>query len=57
MDDKDRSRWVKLAADFESSELTQREFASEWGDRAIPIADSTGWLYESAMHAAALCCL
>jgi hypothetical protein len=26
MDDQERARWVKLIADFESSDLTQREF-------------------------------
>jgi transposase len=29
MADQDRERWTKLVADFETSELTQREFASE----------------------------
>lgn len=29
MADLDRSRWTKLVADFESCDLTQREFATE----------------------------
>jgi hypothetical protein len=32
MADQDRERWTKLVADFEASDLTQREFASERGD-------------------------
>jgi len=28
MAEQDRTRWTKLVADFESSDLTQREFAS-----------------------------
>ena len=31
MDDQDKARWTKLVADYESSELTQREFASARG--------------------------
>ena len=33
---------VKLVADFESSELTQREFASE---RGISFSNLRNWLY------------
>ncbi len=31
MDDQERDRWTKLVADFESSDLTQREFATGRG--------------------------
>ncbi len=31
MAEQDRTRWTKLVADFESSDLTQREFATERG--------------------------
>jgi transposase len=31
MTDQDRTRWTKLVADYEASELTQREFATERG--------------------------
>ena len=43
MDDQDRARWVKLAADFESSELTQREFANE---RGVSFSNLRNWLYK-----------
>ena len=43
MDDQDRARWVKLVADFESSELTQREFASE---RGVSFSNLRNWLYK-----------
>jgi hypothetical protein len=42
MADQDRERWTKLVADFESSELTQREFASE---RGISFSNLRNWLY------------
>src|SRR5512147_3089811 len=42
MDDQDRARWVKSVADFESSELTQREFASE---RGVSFSNLRNWLY------------
>ena len=32
--DQERERWKRLVADFEASDLTQREFASE---RGIPL--------------------
>jgi len=31
MTDQDRARWTKLVADYEASDLTQHEFASERG--------------------------
>jgi transposase len=42
MAEQDRSRWTKLVADFESSDLTQREFATE---RGIPVSALRYWLY------------
>ena len=42
MADQDRERWVKLVADFESSDLSQREFASE---RGISFSNLRYWLY------------
>ena len=42
MADQDKERWTKLVADFESSELTQREFASE---RGISFSNLRNWLY------------
>jgi DNA-binding transcriptional regulator YiaG len=37
-----RARWTKLVADFEASELTQREFATE---RGISFSNLRNWLY------------
>lgn len=42
MADQDRERWTKLIADFETSELTQREFASE---RGISFSNLRNWIY------------
>ena len=42
MADQDREHWTKLVADFETSELTQREFASE---RGISFSNLRNWLY------------
>ena len=42
MDDQERARWTKLIADFESSDLTQREFASE---RGVSFSNLRNWLY------------
>ena len=42
MADQDRSRWTKLVADFESCDLTQREFATE---RGIPLSNLRYWIY------------
>lgn len=42
MDDQDKARWTKLVADYESSELTQREFASE---RGLSFSNLRNWLY------------
>jgi transposase len=41
MADQDKERWTKLVADFESTELTQREFASE---RGISFSNLRNWL-------------
>ena len=38
----DRERWKKLVADFEASDLTQREFASE---RGISFSNLRNWIY------------
>ena len=42
MTDQDRARWTKLVADFESSDLTQREFATE---RGISFSNLRNWIY------------
>ncbi len=42
MDDQDRARWTKLVADYESSDLTQREFANE---RGVSYANLRNWIY------------
>ncbi len=42
MADQDRERWTKLVADFETSDLTQREFASE---RGISFSNLRNWIY------------
>jgi transposase len=42
MRDEDRARWTKLVADFEASDLTQREFASE---RGISFSNLRNWIY------------
>ncbi|MBI5544802.1 MAG: IS66 family insertion sequence element accessory protein TnpB [Deltaproteobacteria bacterium] len=43
MDDQDKARWTKLVADYESSELTQREFASE---RGLSFSNLRNWIYK-----------
>jgi len=42
MADQDKVRWTKLVADFESCDLSQREFANE---RGVPLSDLRYWLY------------
>jgi hypothetical protein len=42
MAEHDRTRWTKLVADFESSDLTQREFATE---RGISLSHLRYWIY------------
>ena len=42
MADQDRERWTKLVADFETSDLTQHEFASQ---RGISFSNLRNWLY------------
>lgn len=39
----DRERWVKLVADFESSDLSQREFANE---RGVSFSILRYWIYQ-----------
>jgi hypothetical protein len=40
--DQERERWTKLIADFEGSDLTQREFASQ---RGISFSNLRNWIY------------
>ncbi|HTP28293.1 MAG TPA: IS66 family insertion sequence element accessory protein TnpB [Anaeromyxobacteraceae bacterium] len=40
--DQERERWTKLVADYEGSDLTQREFASE---RGISLGALRNWIY------------
>lgn len=42
MAEQDRDRWKRLVADFESSDLTQREFASE---RGVSFSNLRYWIY------------
>lgn len=42
MAEQDRTRWTKLVADFESSDLTQREFATE---RGLSLSHLRYWIY------------
>jgi hypothetical protein len=42
MADRDRERWTKLVADFESCDLTQREFALE---RGVSFTNLRYWIY------------
>jgi transposase len=43
MTEQDRTRWTKLVADFETSDLTQREFATE---RGISFSNLRNWIYK-----------
>ncbi len=43
MTEQDRERWTKLVADFETSDLTQREFASA---RGISFSNLRNWIYK-----------
>jgi hypothetical protein len=40
--EQDRKRWTKLVADYEASDLTQREFASE---RGVSFSNLRNWIY------------
>jgi hypothetical protein len=42
MTDQDRARWMKLVGDYDASELTQREFATE---RGINLSNLRNWAY------------
>ena len=42
MRDDERARWTKLVADFESADLSQREFAQE---RGLPLSNLRYWIY------------
>ena len=43
MTDQGRTRWTKLVADFEISDLTQREFAAE---RGVSFSNLRNWIYK-----------
>ena len=43
MTDNDQARWKKLVADYEASELTQREFATE---RGVSFSNLRNWIYK-----------
>ncbi len=40
--EQDRERWTKFVADYEASDLTQREFASE---RGVSFSNLRNWIY------------
>jgi transposase len=42
MADQDKARWTKLVADFEVSDLSQREFATQ---RGISLSNLRYWIY------------
>ncbi|HSN69724.1 MAG TPA: IS66 family insertion sequence element accessory protein TnpB [Thermoanaerobaculia bacterium] len=42
MADTDRARWTRLVADFESADLSQREFAQE---RGLSLSNLRYWIY------------
>jgi hypothetical protein len=42
MTEQERARWKKLVADFEASDLSQREFARE---RGISFSNLRNWIY------------
>jgi len=43
MEDQNQARWKKLVADYEASELTQREFATE---RGVSFSNLRNWIYK-----------
>jgi transposase len=43
MRDEDRARWTKLVADFESADLSQRDFAQ---GRGISLSNLRYWIYK-----------
>ena len=43
MEDQSQARWKKLVADYEASELTQREFATE---RGVSFSNLRNWIYK-----------
>jgi len=43
MTEQERVRWTKLVADFEASNLTQREYATE---RGISFSNLRNWIYK-----------
>ena len=42
MPDQDRAEWTKVVADFETSDLSQREFAKE---RMLSLSNLRYWIY------------
>jgi hypothetical protein len=48
MTDQERERWKKLVADYEASDLTQREFASA---RGISFSNLRNWIYRLRQEA------
>jgi transposase-like protein len=44
----DRERWVKLVADFEASDLSQREFSNQ---RGISFSILRYWIYQMRKEA------
>ena len=42
MRNEDRARWTKLVADYESADLSQREFAQQ---RGISLSNLRYWIY------------
>jgi hypothetical protein len=53
MDDQDRARWTKLVADFESSDLAQRECAL---DRGVSFGNLRDWIYRLCNETRPLVC-
>ena len=43
MTEQERVRWTKLVGDFETSDLTQREFATQ---RGISFSNLRNWIYK-----------
>ncbi len=43
MRNEDRARWTKLVADYESADLSQREFAQE---RGVSLSNLRNWIYK-----------
>jgi hypothetical protein len=48
MTEQERARWTKLVGDFETSDMTQREFASQ---RGISFSNLRNWIGRPDFHA------